>query len=208
MGMSHGVSFAVGPDGSRSTTATGRGVVADALRAAHPVGARAVENETAWRSRHLQHFRRLVEAGIDTPAGWLSIADAGLRAVHDRLVVAGTGRRRRRRTAVHPADGRAVLDSDHGGAARSGGPLHGSCCCLIAVGRCAATHCATNSRNWARDGVLEPSAANAVGEVIGHPEGLPLDGDTVVVLGAGAEMGPVAPLLGWGARVAAVDLPR
>ncbi|HEU5265417.1 MAG TPA: hypothetical protein VFU35_01910, partial [Jatrophihabitans sp.] len=34
-----------------------------------------------------------------------------------------------------------------------------------------------------------------------------LDGQAVVVLGAGAEMGPLQALLRWGARVAAVDLP-
>jgi len=35
-----------------------------------------------------------------------------------------------------------------------------------------------------------------------------LPGRTVAVLGAGAEVGPVPVLLGWGARVIAVDLPR
>ena len=41
-----------------------------------------------------------------------------------------------------------------------------------------------------------------------HPEWLRLEGQTVVVLGAGAEMGPLQALLRWGVRVAAVDLPR
>jgi len=85
--MSPGVAFAAGPAGDRSTTSTGRGVVADALRAVDPVGARSVEHETAWRTRYLQHFRRLVEAGLGTPEAWWSIADAGLTAVHDRMVV-------------------------------------------------------------------------------------------------------------------------
>jgi hypothetical protein len=44
--------------------------------------------------------------------------------------------------------------------------------------------------------------------VLDHPEWLRLDGRLVAVLGAGAEMGPLGPLLAWGARVAAVDLPR
>ena len=57
-------------------------------------------------------------------------------------------------------------------------------------------------------GTVEPSFAAAVAEVARHPEWLRLAGRTVAVLGAGAEMGPVSTLLGWGARVLAVDLPR
>jgi hypothetical protein len=56
--------------------------------------------------------------------------------------------------------------------------------------------------------VLEPSAAEAVHTVLANPEWLRLPDRTVVVLGAGAEMGPLPSLLRWGARVAAVDLPR
>ena len=55
--------------------------------------------------------------------------------------------------------------------------------------------------------MLEPSAAVAVREVAAHPEWLRLEGRTLAVLGAGAEMGPLGPLLRWGATVAAVDLP-
>ena len=50
--------------GTRSTSALGRAVVADALRAADPVGAQAAERETNWRQGYLTHFRRLVEAGL------------------------------------------------------------------------------------------------------------------------------------------------
>jgi hypothetical protein len=55
---------------------------------------------------------------------------------------------------------------------------------------------------------VEPSAAEAVRAVVAHPEWLALPDTTVVVLGAGAEMGPLTALLRWGARVAGVDLPR
>jgi hypothetical protein len=61
---------------------------------------------------------------------------------------------------------------------------------------------------WAEAGVLEPSAVDAVRLVAEHPEWLALDGHRVVVLGAGAEMGPLPSLLRWGATVVAVDLPR
>lgn len=56
--------------------------------------------------------------------------------------------------------------------------------------------------------MLEPSAAEAVRTVLANPEWLRLPDRTVVVLGAGAEMGPLPSLLRWGARVAGVDLPR
>jgi len=61
---------------------------------------------------------------------------------------------------------------------------------------------------WVAAGVVEPSAAEAVRTVMAHPEWLRLEGHTVAVLGAGAEMGPLQALLRWGARIAAVDLPR
>ncbi len=61
---------------------------------------------------------------------------------------------------------------------------------------------------WVADGVVEPSLREAVGAVLDHPEWLRLEGRTVVVLGAAAEMGPLRSLLRWGATVAAVDLPR
>ena len=83
----HGVVFPRDGQGRRSTTAVGRAVVADALRPVDPAGARAAEQETAWRSDYLVHFRRLVEAGIGGDAA-VTIARAGLDSLLSRLVVA------------------------------------------------------------------------------------------------------------------------
>jgi hypothetical protein len=203
--MSHGVSFAVGPDGTRSTTSTGRAVVADALRAVDPVGARSAEHETAWRSRYLQHFRRLVEAGLTTPEAWCSIAEAGLAAVHDRMVVLDNADAELPMStllAAPPQRDLTTVEVTGQGSAADGLllPYRGQ--------TLRGAELLGQLRTWERLGVLEPSAADAVRDVIGHPEWLRLDGHTVVVLGAGAEMGPIGPLLRWGARVAAVDLPR
>lgn len=202
--MSHGVDFPAAPDGTRSTTAIGRAVMADALRATDPVGARAVENETAWRSRYLLHLRRAVEAGIDTPGAWWSIADAGLASVHRRLVLADGPDEIPVATLLTDPAPRPLTTVEVTG-------------CGTAVAELAVPYRGRELRGgelrdrlagWATAGVLEPSAVEAVGDVIDHPEWLRLEGFTVAVLGAGAEMGPVGPLLGWGARVAAVDLPR
>ncbi len=61
---------------------------------------------------------------------------------------------------------------------------------------------------WVAGGVIEPSCADAVRAVVANPDWLDLSDQRVVVLGAGAEMGPTQSLLRWGADVIAVDLPR
>ncbi len=205
--MTHGISFPADPDGSRPTTAVGREVVADALRSVDPVGARAAEQETAWRGRYLLHFRRLVEAGLPSPEAWASIADAGLDAVRRRMVVASDDAADAADAplgslAAAPAERELATLEVRGGGERltelvlpyRGDKLRGP----GLDARLAA---------WETAGVLEPSAADAVRTVAAHPEWLRLDGHTVAVLGAGAEMGPLGPLLRWGATVAAVDLP-
>jgi len=203
--MTHGVSFAAQPDGRRSTTTVGREVVADALRGVDPVGALGAEQETAWRSRYLLHFRRLVEAGLASPEAWLSIADAGLDAVRRRMVVVRdsgddlpladwAGEKPARVLATAAIEGEAEPQTElvlpYRGRGLRGDELR------------------DRLGEWTRLGVIEPSAAEAVLEVAAHPEWLRLDGHTVVVLGAGSEMGPLGALLGWGATVAAVDLPK
>ena len=79
-----GVVFPVEGDG-RSTSATGRAVIADALEVVDPVGARAARDEANWRTGYPLHFRRLVEAGLGTAADAVGIADTGLTSVHTRM---------------------------------------------------------------------------------------------------------------------------
>ncbi|QNN52411.1 hypothetical protein [Nocardioides mesophilus] len=199
-----GVLFPPGPDGRRSTAAVGRAAVADALRPVDPAGARAAEQETNWRSGYLVHFRRLVEAGLTTPEAAVTIAGHGIDGVRSRMV-AGT------------AEGEVPLGTwaeapavrGHGTAEVQGTarpetelslPYHGE--------RLQGDALLRRLDSWVSTGVAEPSVAEAVRTVLAHPEWLRLEGHTVAVLGAGAEMGPLQALLRWGARVAAVDLPR
>ena len=200
-----GVVFPATKDGRRSTSALGRGVVADALRAVDPVGALGAEREADWRSGYLVHFRHLVEAGLGSRQGAVTIARDGLESVHRRMrVVHPDGDEadlselrsappvRKLRTAV--VEGRAEPESEvsvpYGNDVLRGDGL------LRRVDA------------WVEQGVVEPSCADVIGEVVRHPEWLTLPDHTVVVLGAGAEMGPLPVLLRWGCTVAGVDLPR
>src|SRR4051812_27080112 len=183
-----GVVFPAGPDGRRSTAALGRAVVADALRPVDPTGALAAEQETNWRAGYLVHFRRLVEAGLTSGDAARSIAAAGLSSLHERMRVAlpdgevalgeWTEPERTLRTAeVHGSGAREEEFSlPYGGTRLRGDELR------------------RRLDSWADRGVLEPSAVEAVRTVLAHPEWLRLPDSTVVVLGAGAEMGPLPSL--------------
>jgi len=200
-----GVVFPAGPDGRRSTAALGRAVVADALRPVDPAGAGAAERETNWRAGYLPHFRRLVEAGIASREAALTIADAGLASLHRRMRVAGPdGAETALGDLVAAPAGRVLGTAEAVGAAEPERelslPFRGERLRGDALQR--------RLDAWVENGIVEPSAAEAVRTVVAHPEWLALPGTTVVVLGAGAEMGPLTALLRWGARVAGIDLPR
>jgi len=195
-------------EGRRSTSATGRGVVADALRPVDAVGAAAAQRETNWRSGYLTHFRRLVEAGLATPQDAVAIADAGLASVHDRMRWRDPDGGECRLDAAlggvvgSPADN--LTTESHGGVGEPDTaltvPYRGT--------RLAGDDLRRRLDAWVADGIVEPSLREAVGAVLDNPDWLRLEGRTVVVLGAAAEMGPLRSLLRWGATVAAVDLPR
>lgn len=195
-------------DGRRSTSATGRAVVADALEPVDPVGAAAARRETNWRSGYLTHFRRLVEAGLPSYGDARRIAESGLAAVHDRMRwnPDGSGDQ-----PLSAAVGGAVgappspIDSE---LLTGGGEPDTALTIPYRGHRLAGDDLRRQLDAWVDGGVVEPSLRDAVTAVLENPDWLRLDGRTVVVLGAAAEMGPLRSLLRWGATVAAVDLPR
>jgi hypothetical protein len=205
-----GVVFPVDPaSGRRSTTATGRAVVADALRASDPVGAASAERETNWRQGYLPHFRRLVEAGLVSPEAARTVARDGLDSLHSRMRWAGDG------ADVSVAEHLAGALSDE----TAGGPLgtdtfqgagqrERALTLPYAGHRLAGDDLRRRLHAWVVSGVIEPTCGEAVELVLDNPDWLDLSDRTVVVLGAAAEMGPLRSLLRWGARVAAIDLPR
>ena len=164
-------------------------------------GARAAEQETAWRSDYLVHFRRLVEAGIGGDSA-VTIARAGLDSLLSRLVVREGATERPladwSASDVRPTTAEVIGTGDP--EPELSVPFRGR--------RLQGDELRRQVDAWIAAGVVEPTVADAVGAVLDHPEWLRLEGRTVAVLGAGAEMGPLIPLLRWGARVAAVDLPR
>jgi len=198
-----------GPTGDprRSTSSLGRAVVADALRTVDPIGARAASGETNWRRGYVAHFRRLVEAGLDTPDAARNLAADGLESLHRRMrFVRHEGEEVGITEAcATPAGAEGPLEtvSVPGGSSAEKEfslPYKGERLRGDALDR--------RLDDWVARGVIEPSCAEAVRTVVANPDWLDLADRRVVVLGAGAEMGPALSLLRWGADVIAVDLPR
>ncbi|BCJ41978.1 hypothetical protein GCM10010168_66450 [Actinoplanes ianthinogenes] len=180
--------------GRRSSTSWGRAVVADALRPIDPAAAAAAEREPDWRRGYLRHFRALVEAGLsaDGTAGY-AIAEAGLASVQARMrYVTRDGDEFSLAQVLMAEPPHPYATVEMAGSAAPDRDLSDL------VGRLDA---------WVAAGVVEQSCADAVREVAGNPDWLDLGDLKFALLGAGAEMGPLRALLGWGATVLAIDLP-
>lgn len=199
-----GVRVPAGEDGRRSTSSFGRSVLAEAIGPSDPAAAAAVVAETEWRSRYHRHFVAATAAGVASPNDAEGIARRGLEALHRTLrfvragedrpladVMAGYATGRAFDTAIVPGSPGPPRDYDvaYRGERLSGDRLR------------------AQLETWVTAGVMEPSAAAGVEEVLDNPDWLDLSDLTVVVMGAGAELGPFPALMGMGARVAAIDLP-
>ncbi|MDC5697611.1 hypothetical protein OO014_10105 [Intrasporangium calvum] len=189
--------------GRRSTAALGRAVVADALRPVDPVGAGSAARETNWRQGYLEHFRRLIEAGLPSAEVAHTIAREGLASHHTRMrwhVPSGEGPLSSAFEASPSALGSETI--------RGEGVPDRTISLPYAAERASGDRLRRVVAGWVERGVVEPSCAEAVERVLANPDWLDLSDRTVVVLGAAAEMGPLRSLLRWGADVVAVDLPR
>jgi hypothetical protein len=197
---------AAGAEPPRSTSALGRSVVADALRSVDPIGSRAAETETNWRRGYVDHFRRLLEAGLPSADAALRIATDGLDSLRTRMCFV-------RQDGVEVELGQACDESSSRPPLSTvvvdgRGDVDRSFTLPYRGGRLSGDALRRQLDTWLADGVIEPSCRQAVCDVLDHPDWLDLSDLRVVALGAGAEMGPVHSLLRWGADVIAVDLPR
>jgi hypothetical protein len=191
-------------DGKRSTTTVSREVFSAAAATADASLAEDVAREKRWHVAYADHLRTLTAAAAASGAAGAAIARAGLDTLHQTFVMVDE-------------DGieRPLDDAVAGTPARTFGtrtvagtqvrttelvmPYRGQ--------QLRGQQIIDQANRWVRDGIVEPSFADAMTRVVEHPEWLDLTGRSFALLGAGAEMGPTELLLGWGADVHAVDIP-
>lgn len=189
-------------DGQRSSSAFGRAVVADALRAADPAAAAAALATKDWRSGYVPHFRRLIEVGAPSYEAALTSARDGLRGLHERMRYDG-------------ATGEIALADAFGAATdfetvdiKGEGDREIELSLPVRGERLRGDALQRQLDSWVASGTIEPSCADAVRLVAANPDWLDLSDQQVVVLGAGAEMGPLQALLRWGGNLVGIDLHR
>ena len=197
----------------RSTSATGRAVVADAVRAVAPALAERVLATANWRTGYVRPFREMTRLALSAPArprrspppAWqrCTSGSASARGGED-LPLSAVGDSAAELLEADALPGSPVRTVTVTGRGRAGPdvlsvPYRG--------GRLVADDLDGQLDRWLAAGTAEPSFADAVRAVMAHPGWLDLRDVTVVVLGAGAQMGPLVSLLQWGAHVVAVDLP-
>ncbi|WP_435201666.1 hypothetical protein [Janibacter sp. GS2] len=204
---SAGVHFPADDQGRRSTTTTTKGVLADAVRGVDPALAERIDGSRAWRKDYVDLVHAVTGASADSADAASRIAADGLSSMRRRMVLADEAGHE---TSLAEAEltmptGAAPFGTE---SVRGTGepvtelrvPLDGR--------ELAGDELRGQLGAWVDAGVVEPSFATAVGEVIDHPEWLALPGHRALLVGAGAEMGPLETLLSWGADVLAIDLPR
>lgn len=201
MGDETGVAFP-----TSSTSQTGRDALAAALETVDFPAADAVRRETDWRRGYARHFRHAIVAGLHDPDSAMAIARSGLEHLHGSFeYVDASGERMPLDLATLESVPRTTLSTRtiEGTAepeTELSVPYRGE--------RLRGEALLRQVDAWVTRGVMTAACGEALHQVADHPEWLRLEGDTVVVLGAGAEMAPTRALARWGAQIAALDLPQ
>ncbi|MDX1415800.1 MAG: hypothetical protein R3293_16505 [Candidatus Promineifilaceae bacterium] len=189
---------------TRSTTATGKNTFAAALAALDESAAAAVMAEEKWRSHYPRHIYELVKFSALAPDSAVKSAAAGLDSLRTRFEFA-------REDQIVPITAisdlppqrvfyTARIEGTASPARELRIPYEGQ----LLSGPSLTAQIA----RWTAAGTIEPSHGQALQTVANHPQWLDLSEQQFVLLGAGAEMGPLDLLLEWGATIIAVDLQR
>jgi hypothetical protein len=189
-------------EGERASQPVGRHVVSSATARVDTAASEAARDEAQWFRNYTTHFRELTRLSAGVNAGL--IATDGLAALHEQMRF----RRQGAETSIPEAINVPRAHYFHSVTIEGSGPAGDAGLVLYdddTPVRDADLHRLLD--RWADDGTAEPSTVAALRLVGEHPAWLDLRDRTVVVLGAGSEMGPYAALLSWGAHVVAVDLP-
>ena len=197
-----GVLFPTGPDGRRSTAATGRTVWSEAVRDVDADLAKRIGSARDWRKEYVPAVVQHTVAATRSPEAAVAVARAGLAAVDAAMTFERDGGASSVAAAVREGEERLSQRTVKG----EGDPQQE----LVLPYRGRGLRGAELRRQldaWVTQGTVEASCRDALHRLLDEPDLLDVSDRAFALLGAGAEMGPLEPLLQWGAHVVAVDMP-
>jgi hypothetical protein len=200
-----GIQFPLDASGKRSSAASGRHILAAALRVLDAPAADACLAERDWRHAYPRHLRRLVALQAANPRATVASCRAGLDAAWQALVFVREGQPvpLRQAMATPCLPGLQTLrlrGSGDSAPARWEVPYKGR--------RLSGEALARRIDAWLARGIIEASNAQALHLARCHPDWFDLSDRQLVLLGAGSEAGPLGWLARWRANIVAVDLAR
>lgn len=197
-----GVQFRPDGPGRASTIIAARDVFASAVETVDSALAGAIRSESDWRAAYTRYGVPMMLAGLRSREAALTIARKGVQAAHNKVQFV--------------RDGRAMPVSE---VAALGGAFETKTICGEGK-RISSLRVPFGGRilegaeleqeilRWRDRHLAEPACVEALLALARDPAPLDLSGRTFVLLGAGAEVGPLRPLLEWGATILALDLDR
>ncbi|MEA2460590.1 MAG: hypothetical protein QOH90_767, partial [Actinomycetota bacterium] len=178
-------------------------VFAEAVASVDEERARRVMDVGQWRKGYLGPVRDIVAAGAESGKNALNIASTGLASMRRHLTFV----RDRDEIALDASFDLTPATTFNTGRIQGTAPRVEE---LSIPYRGEALRGDALKRRldaWVAKGVMEESSSVAIESLIDNPGWLDLTDQDFVLVGAASQMGPLGPLLRWGARIAALDLP-
>jgi hypothetical protein len=200
-----GLQFTVHPETQKSSSSQiGKEIIAEALSLVDNINAQKVLDEKNWRKNYPIYFKALVENGIQSTQNAITIAKQGLHKAQHSFDFFRDGQRYSLKDVMSVP----LLDKIQTITIKGQSdaqpewfvPYHGQ--------KLAGEALVKQIQTWQETGIIEASHADALREVIAHPEWFDLSDRTLVLFGAASEAGPLTWLSQWKANIVAVDLPN
>ncbi len=200
-----GLQFPLDPNtGKSSSSEIGKAILSEALSLVDHASSQHVLDDKNWRKNYPQYFKALVEHGIRSIENPIHIATQGLHKAQHSFDFYRNGQKYLLKDAMDIADIQKLYTVKIQGKSTAepewyvpyrGQKLQGQA--LL-----------DQIELWQNTGIVEASHADALREVIAHPEWFDLSEKTMVLFGAASEAGPLSWLAKWKANIIAVDLPN
>jgi hypothetical protein len=195
-----------GDDGRRSSLRAGAAIIAAALEPLDGAAAAAARTSADWRQDYLAAIRRLVAAGTADGEAALHSAAAGLATAQRTLFIPDRGAEltlaaagATYRQAELPLETLTIAGRGDAGVQPWTVPYRGRELSGAALLR--------QIEDWAQRGIIEADTAEALQQCAANADWFDLSDRTLVLLGAGSEVGPLRRLLGWRANLALISRP-